>query len=112
MWAESINPGRTIWFERKKASTKVQDISSKHDLTHLEESWRVKVYPSLAQRSLRVKCSLCFQFFRLSLKSLGAAAMIALFFWQARYILSSDWSILLTLASHWSVWQWTSIRAS
>ena len=112
MWAESINPGRTIWFERKKASTKVQDISSKHDLTHLEESWRVKVYPSLAQRSLRVKCSLCFQFFRLSLKSLGAAAMIALFFWQARYILSSDWSFLLTLASHWSAWQWTSIRAS
>ena len=41
--------------------------------------------------------SLCFQFFRLSLKTVGAAAMITLFFWQARYILSSDWSFLLTL---------------
>ena len=112
MLADSINPGRTIWFESKKTSTKVQDISSKHDESDLEESWRVKVDPSLAQQSWSVKCSRCFQFFRLSLKSLGAAAMIALFFWQARYILSSDWSFLLTLASHWSAWQWTSIRVS
>lgn len=50
MWAESINPGRTIWFEsNKKASTKVQDISSKQDESDLEESWRVKVNPCFAQ---------------------------------------------------------------
>ena len=87
MWAESINPGRTIWFESRKGSAKVQDISSKQE-TDLGESWKVKVQPNIKNLVLTKEPANnvvgVFQFFRVLVKSLGAAAMIALFFWQAR----------------------------
>ena len=62
MWAESINPGRTILSESKKASRKVQDISSKHDESDLEESWRVKVHPDSTKLESKVQVAF-FSFF-------------------------------------------------
>ena len=62
MWEESINPGRTIWSESKKASTKVQDVSSKQDESVLEESWRVKVHPDSKKLKRKVKVTV-FSFF-------------------------------------------------